>query len=97
MMRKCYKICQNYASSPKISTNYEILYKRCKKKLPYNLFQKKKAKKIFSLYHTLLADFHFTVGGAVAQSVQHATPGEEVPGSIPVVAARSLLVGSVSV
>ena len=36
-------------------------------------------------------------GGAVAQSVEHATPGEEVPGSIPGVAARSLLVGSVSV
>ena len=36
-------------------------------------------------------------GGAVAQSVQRATPGEEVPGSIPTVAARSLLVGSVSV
>ena len=35
--------------------------------------------------------------GAVAQSVQRATPGEEVPGSIPAVAARSLLVGSVSV
>ena len=35
--------------------------------------------------------------GAVAQSVERATPGEEVPGSIPVVAARSLLVGSVSV
>ena len=36
-------------------------------------------------------------GGWVAQSVERATPGEEVPGSIPVVAARSLLVGSVSV
>ena len=36
-------------------------------------------------------------GGAVAQSVEHATPGEEAPGSIPAVAARSLLVGSVSV
>ena len=35
--------------------------------------------------------------GAVAQSVERATPGEEVPGSIPAVAARSLLVGSVSV
>ena len=31
-------------------------------------------------------------GGAVAQSVERATPGEQVPGSIPVVAARSLLV-----
>ena len=35
--------------------------------------------------------------GAVAQSVERATPGEEVPGSIPAVAVRSLLVGSVSV
>ena len=31
----------------------------------------------------------------VAQSIERATPGEEVPGSIPAVAARSLLVGSV--
>ena len=36
-------------------------------------------------------------GSAVAQSIERATPGEEVPGSIPIVAARSLLVGSVSV
>ena len=37
------------------------------------------------------------VGGAVAQSVERSTPGEEVPGSDPAVAARSLQVGSVSV
>ena len=36
------------------------------------------------------------VGGAVAQSVERSTPGEEVPGSIPAVAGRSLLVGSVT-
>ena len=36
-------------------------------------------------------------GDAVAQSVERATPGEEVPGSIPAVAVRSLMVGSVSV
>ena len=36
-------------------------------------------------------------GGGLAQSVERATPGEEVPGSIPAVAARSLLDGSVSV
>ena len=36
-------------------------------------------------------------GGAVAQSVECATLGEEVPGSIPAVATRSILVGSVSV
>ena len=35
--------------------------------------------------------------GAVAQSVERATPGEEVLGSIPSVGARSLLVGSLSV
>ena len=34
-------------------------------------------------------------GGAVAQSVERAHPGEEVPGSIPAAVARSLLVGSV--
>ena len=33
----------------------------------------------------------------VTQSVERATPGEEVLGSIHAVAARSLLVGSVSV
>ena len=36
-------------------------------------------------------------GGAVAQSVERATPGEEVPGSIPAVVARFLQVGSASV
>ena len=36
-------------------------------------------------------------GGAVAQSIERATPGKEVLGFIPAVAARSLLVGSVSV
>ena len=36
-------------------------------------------------------------GGVVARSVECATPGEEVPGLIPAVAARSLLVGLVSV
>ena len=33
----------------------------------------------------------------MAQSIERATPGQEVPGSIPAVAARALLVGSVSV
>ena len=41
--------------------------------------------------------FLLILEGAVAQSVVRATPGEEVPGSIPAVAARPLLVGSVSV
>ena len=43
-----------------------------------------------------LSRFSFK-GGAVAQSVERATPGEEVPGSISAVATHSLLVGSVSV
>ena len=43
---------------------------------------------------TLLVCNHFI---AVAQSVECATPGKEVLGSIPAVAAGSLLVGSVSV
>ena len=43
------------------------------------------------------AYFWVDVGGAVAQLVGRETPDEEVPGSIPAVAARSLLVGSVSV
>ena len=37
------------------------------------------------------------MGGAVAQSVVRATPDEEILGSISAVAARSLLLGSVSV
>ena len=36
---------------------------------------------------------HLGGGGAVAQSVERATPGEEILGSITAVAARSLLVG----
>ena len=36
-------------------------------------------------------------GGTVAQSVERVTPDEEVLGSIPAVATRSLLIGSVSV
>ena len=38
-----------------------------------------------------------SLGGAVAQTIECATPGEEVLSLIPAVAARSLLVGSVSV
>ena len=40
---------------------------------------------------------HRLNGGRDSSAVECATPGEEVPGSIPVVAARSLQVGSVSV
>ena len=39
----------------------------------------------------------FCQGGRGSSAVEHATPGEEVPGSNPAVAARSLQVGSVSV
>ena len=35
--------------------------------------------------------------GGVAQSVERATHGKDVPGSIPAVAARALLVRSVSI
>ena len=42
-----------------------------------------------------LNDFHMAHGGAVAQLVERATLNEKVPGPIPAVAARSLLVGSV--
>ena len=55
--------------------------------------------------HTPIYSFHFAptnyfmpaqhYGVVVAQSVELATPGKEVLGSIPAVAARSLLVGSV--
>ena len=41
--------------------------------------------------------FALCVWGVVVQSVERATPGEEVLGSIPAVAAQSLLGGSVSV
>ena len=37
------------------------------------------------------------IEGKIAQSVERATSGEEVPVSIAAVTARSLLVGSVSV
>ena len=52
----------------------------------------------FKMISYQLLPFCFpSLGGAVAQSVECATPGQEVPCSIPAVAARSLLVGSVSV
>ena len=51
--------------------------------------------------HLIISDqslhYMFLCGGAVAWSLERTTPGEEVPDSIPAVAARSLLVGSVSV
>ena len=53
--------------------------------------QNNKLKEMFDVADLLL------LGSAVAQSIERATPGKEVPGSIPAVAARSLLVGSVSV
>ena len=36
----------------------------------------------------IVAQRALRMGGAVAQSVERATPGQEVPGSIPAVAAR---------
>ena len=52
-----------------------------------------------AVFLSVRSDFITTAlrGGAVAQSVERANHGKEVPGSIPAVAARSLLVGSVSV
>ena len=47
------------------------------------------------IMYKMLASEHR--GGPVAQSVERATPGEEIPGSIPAVAARSQLVGSATV
>ena len=57
---------------------------------------------LISTHFLFQALFRVSVGrrtpeGAVAQSVRRATLGEEVPGSIPAVAARSLQAGSVSV
>ena len=53
------------------------------------------AHKIFK-QSTVTSTF-YQCGGVVAQSVERATPGEEVRGSIPAMVAPSLLVGSVSV
>ena len=54
------------------------------------------------MYHLTHADgsssiFCTIIGCTVAQKVESATPGEEVLSLIPAVAARSLLVGSVSI
>ena len=45
----------------------------------------------------LIELIRYSAGGRGSSAVERATPGEEDPGSIPAVAARSLLVGSVSV
>ena len=47
-------------------------------------------------HENLIISSSFELGDEVAQSVERATPGEEVLGSIPSVAARSLLVESVA-
>ena len=49
------------------------------------------------LYYFGKGHSHTFSGGRGSSAVERATPGEEDPGSIPAVAARSLLVGSVSV
>ena len=54
----------------------------------------------FYLSHFFYTLFYISCGGrgsSVVVLVERATPGEEVPGSISAVAARSLQVGSVSV
>ena len=61
------------------------------------LSRSKSSKEPNNNYAILLIYERSVKGGAVAQSVERAIPGQEVPGSIPAVAARSLLVGSVSV
>ena len=67
-------------------------------KVSSEIFQRKLGEALEGLKSTInIADDIVLAGGAVAQSVERATPGEEVPGSILAVAARSLLVGSVSV
>ena len=59
--------------------------------------------RIFSCYEVIHTVYVFcelspsAFGGRGSSAVERATPGEEVPGSIPAVAARSLQVGSVSV
>ena len=45
----------------------------------------------------VLRQFDPNPGAVVAQLVERATPGEELPGSIPAMASCSLLVESVSV
>ena len=53
-------------------------------------------RKVRAVVLTVLNLAHF-IDGAVAQSVERVTPGEEVLGFIPTVATRSLPVGSVAV
>ena len=70
----------------------EFLYKQV-------IYHKTTANIVMKLYSDMPSAPSRGGGGgvAVAQSVERATTGQEVPGSIPAVAARSLLVGSVSV
>ena len=73
------------------STNLELLHTTGHRS---NLFSFKLIEELWLLIRVVISPSN---GGAVAQSVERATPGEEVPGSIPAVAARSLQIGSVSV
>ena len=61
------------------------------------MLQAKEGRLLLKLVVVAMFTVLHILGGAVAQSVERETPGEEVPGSVPTVAARSLLVGSVSV
>ena len=57
-----------------------------------------KEKVVVVFHHNLKRSITVSdAGGRGSSAAERATPGEEDPGSIPAVAARSLLVGSVSV
>ena len=79
------------------STSYKKVSAHPKKKTT----KKKQTKKKHT--HTTIEEdpsspaLSLSLGGRGSSAVERATPGEEVPGSIPAVAARSLQVGSVSV
>ena len=83
-----YKLCE--------LLDYDVIHlydRTIRKPLGFSLFS------ILPLLSFFLLHLHFFVflsiiGGAVAQSVERPTPGEEIPGSISTVAARSLLIGS---
>ena len=59
------------------------------------LLRRLKLNMVFSSFHFCLSS-SVCPGDAIAQSVERATTGKKVLGSIPAVATRSPLVGSVS-
>ena len=52
---------------------------------------------VVAFWNSVSSDVPHLTGGRGSSAVERATPGEEVPGSIPAVAARSLQAGSVSI